>query len=320
MPSGIKNTRAAQAASGGLQQPDEAPASPSLQRLHPCLTPAATAAGTHSDLDSDLGDAPSRRRAQRWIQQSAAAGTSSDLDILVCISAGPRRWREQSLLWTNTISGAASALDLGLSTASGKLREQGPCRTTDAAVITDLDLGLGTVPGRSREQRLMRTEAGAGVNADPGADYISTAPSRRRWRILTTLHPHPLTLTFPPHSPHSPSIPRRHTPRGRSCTLGFPGDRFSSLGGTGGPTSTLHTPIHPFLTSFTFLYTPYTSSSPQAETSTYVHCHGRRRRHRSRHDGAVAYLAQPPAATSRCRNLPASLLTDRAGQEPSQGR
>ena len=69
------------------------------------------------------------------------------------------------------------------------------------------------------------------------------------------------------------------------------------------------------------LHAPYTmSGSPQAETGTSDHRQGRRRRHRRRHDGAVAYLAQPPAAFPRCRDLPDSSLADRAGQEPSRCR
>ena len=45
-------------------------------------------------------------------------------------------------------------------------------------------------------------------------------------------------------------------------------------------------------------------------SDTYV---VRRRRHRSRHDGAVAHLAQPPAAAPRCRDsLTARWLTGQA--------
>jgi hypothetical protein len=53
------------------------------------------------------------------------------------------------------------------------------------------------------------------------------------------------------------------------------------------------------------------SGSPQAETGTSVYCKGRRRRHQSRHDGAVAHLALLPAALpqqQRCWNLPYSPL------------
>ena len=62
------------------------------------------------------------------------------------------------------------------------------------------------------------------------------------------------------------------------------------------------------------------SGSLQAETSTSDHRQGRRRRHRSRHDEAVAHLAQLPAAAPRCRDLSDSSLADRAGQEPSRCR
>ena len=121
--------------------------------------------------------------------------------------------------------------------------------------------------------------------------------------------PPPLTPPLQP-SPISLSThTRRHTPRGRSCTPGFPGDRFSSLGGNGA--------LHP---RYTRLYThaahhscshytpptrlPSMSGRPQAEMGTSVYRHRRRRRHRYRHDGAVAYPTQPPAASPRCRTLP----------------
>jgi hypothetical protein len=60
------------------------------------------------------------------------------------------------------------------------------------------------------------------------------------------------------------------------------------------------------------------SGSPQAETGTSDHPQGRRRCHRRRHDGDVAYLAQLPAAAPRCRDLPDSSLADREGQAPSR--
>jgi len=136
----------------------------------------------------------------------------------------------------------------------------------------------------------------------------------------------PTPLTIPPfHIPpplHSAPIPRRHNPRGRSYTPGFPGDRFFSLGGTGG--------LHPRYTRSYIhaahhsrsLYTPPTrppmTGCPQAETGTSVYCHRRRRRHRCRHDGAVAHPAQPPAATPRCRILPISTSADRTGPEPTR--
>ena len=144
----------------------------------------------------------------------------------------------------------------------------------------------------------------------------SHTPSLPPSRYLVHLHiPPPLHSTF---------IPRRHNPRGRSCTPGFPGDRFFSLGGTGG-LHPRHTPsyIHAAHHSRS-LYTPPTrplmTGSPQAETGTYVYCHRRRRRHRCRHDGAVAHPAQPPAAIPRCRILPISSLADRTGPEPARCR
>jgi hypothetical protein len=108
-------------------------------------------------------------------------------------------------------------------------------------------------------------------------------------------------------------------PQGFLAT-GFPpwGASGAYIHATQALTSTLHTihvpptrPLHAL---------PPMSGSPQAETGTSDHRQGRRRRHRRRHDGAVAYLAQPPAAFPRCRDLPDSSLADRAGQAPSRCR
>jgi hypothetical protein len=156
---------------------------------------------------------------------------------------------------------------------------------------------------------------------------VPSASSRRRRSPTHILPspPRPSGPPLPPHPSHSPPIPHHHTPRGRSCTPGFPGDRFSSLGGTGG----LHPRYtRPYIHSAHHSRPPYTpptrpppmSGSPQAETGTSDHRQGRRRRHRRRHDGAVAHLAQLPAAAPRCRDLPDSSLADRAGREPSRHR
>ena len=173
-------------------------------------------------------------------------------------------------------------------------------------------------------------------DADGGCCCFHLGPGRRPFQYRpqssagTTLHTHfspphtphpPPTHTpwhppappgppLPPHPSHSPLIPHYHTPRGRSCTPGFPGDRFSSLGGTGGlhpryTRSYIHA-AHHSRSLYTPPTRPFMTGCPQAETGTSVYCHRRRRRHRCCHDGAVAHLAQPPAATPRCRILPIS--------------
>ena len=278
----------------------------------------------------------------------AAAGAISDLDddfpsTAICC------WREGRWTRTEAAAGAFSDPDDDFpSTASCCWREG--CRTrTEAAAgaISDLDDDFpSTASCWWREGCWTRTEAAAGAISDLDDDFSNTAACR--WRELRPNHsppPHSPTYTPPPPShthtssplpprpptthttllsPHSPPIARRHTPRGRSCTPGFPGDRFSSLGGTGGlhpryTPSYIHAAHHSH-----YPYTPPTrpllTGSPQAETGTYVYCHRRRRRHRNRHDGAVAHPAQLPAATPRCRILPISSLADRAGQEPARCR
>jgi hypothetical protein len=100
---------------------------------------------------------------------------------------------------------------------------------------------------------------------------------------------------------------------------GLSDDRFSSLVPITLPTHlhphrTPSTPPHTFpLQSRETLPPPPISGSPQAETGSPVHCHGWRRRHWSRHDGAVAHLARLPGAAPRCRDLSDSSLADRAG-------
>ena len=262
-------------------------------------------------------------------------------------STALNRRREKGCTQTEAAAGAISDLDDGFfSTAPIRRRERFcPRRTAAADATPDLDDDLpGTAQSRRRVRRGTRTDAAPKAIPDPDDRFSSTAPYWRRERgshhspppHLSPIPPHPPP---PQHShplpslpafhstplpPHSPPIPRRHNPRGRSCTPGFPGDRFFSLGGTGG--------LHPRYTRSYIhaahhsrsLYTPPTrplmTGCPQAETGTSVYCHRRRRRHRCRHDGAVAHPAQPPAATPRCRILPISSLADRTGPEPARCR
>ena len=205
------------------------------------------------------------------------------------------------------------------------------------------DLGDGSVstaPSRRRERFLTRTEAAAGAISDladnsivpplaGGGKHIlpSPPPSLAPPHTLTHLpipSPAPQSLTSPPtpltlHPYHAAITPvAGAVPRPQ----GFLVTGFSLWGAQGAyiyasvtSTSTLHHSRSPHTFPFT---PPPIFGSPQAETSTSVYCHGRKRRHRNRHDGAVAHLAQPPAAAPRCRDLPDSSLADRAGQEPSR--
>jgi hypothetical protein len=172
-------------------------------------------------------------------------------------TASSRRWERSSTRKEDAVNAmGVLALD-GSKSFPRQRRELRPKRTsTGVGSISDLDNGLiSTAPNRRRERRPTRTEAAAVSISDQDDDIISTAPSRRRERHSThtspshTPHTHthpthpplPPGPPLPPHPSHSPPILHHHTPRGRSCTPGFPGDRFSSLGGIGG--------LHPRYTS-----------------------------------------------------------------------
>ena len=172
-------------------------------------------------------------------------------------STALNRRREKGCTQTEAAAGAISDLDDGFfSTAPIRRRERFcPRRTAAADATPDLDDDLpGTAQSRRRVRRGTRTDAAPKAIPDPDDRFSSTAPYWRRERgshhspppHLSPIPPHPPP---PQHShplpslpafhstplpPHSPPIPRRHNPRGRSCTPGFPGDRFFSPGGTGG--------------------------------------------------------------------------------------
>ena len=95
----------------------------------------------------------------------------------------------------------------------------------------------------------------------------------------------------------------------------FPGDRFLPWGGAGSEYITPTTYMHSYCIHVPFhaLHCPIAP----AEQGTCVYCHGRRRRYRSCHDGAVAYTSPPPAASSRCRSPPAGSPAVRSGVPPS---
>jgi hypothetical protein len=177
-----------------------------------------------------------------------------------------------------------------------------------------------------------RRRRGLGVGGSiPEAESLQCTPeAERQWWVdrfgdewgsvkrITHLSPHTPTQPPPPthtHPPTHPIDPQSLTPNLTHLTLhpyhvaippgagavpqGFLVTGFPSWGGTGG--------LHPRYTrSYTHAahhsHTPYTSptrlnGSPPAVTGTCVFRHRRRRRHRSRHDGAVAHPAQPPAAS-----------------------
>jgi hypothetical protein len=94
----------------------------------------------------------------------------------------------------------------------------------------------GVPPASAQLQYASRCLApGWGLDGGPPPP-LPAALSRRRSPTHTFPHSPLPASPPPPLLSHSPPIPHRHTvtPRGRSYTPGFPGDRFSSLGGTGG--------------------------------------------------------------------------------------
>jgi hypothetical protein len=195
----------------------------------------------------------SRRKTLDRPHTEATAGTDSDLDQ--CTTTAEAPW------------------DDGTGSAPGWRRTQCQIRMHGAAGLTIAwKCCTGAAPDRWRTRCLGWREAEAGTASDLADDRSESALCRKRAHISSTSRP--LSL-FPPYPSHSPPIPLRHTPRGRRCTLGFPGDRFFSLGGTGG--------IHP-------LYTP-----------SYIHS-----LHHSRS------LTRPPTrpAVHRLRRAPTSIGTD----------
>ena len=211
-----------------------------------------------------------------------------------------------------------------------------------AGVGADVDDAfLSTAPSRRRETKPTRMEAAAGVGANVDYAFSSTAPGRRR-EVSRTAELHPFTrlpththtssppLLPPPFNP--PPLPPSSLTTPALCTHLISYPPWPALyprvswrqvflpGGHRGFTFTPHTQLHPLCTAFTpplhALTRPLLTGSPQAETGTHVYCHGHGRRHRSRHDGAVAHPAQLPAASPRCRGLPVSSPADRVGKEP----
>jgi hypothetical protein len=150
-------------------------------------------------------------------------------------------------------------------------RRMGECTwlAPDAADATATAEGGSTatttdkgVPSASAQLQYANRCLAPGWGPDGGPPPPLPSASSRRRRSPTHTFPHSPLPPAPPPPPlpsHSAPIPHRHTPRGRSCTPGFPGDRFSSLGGTGGLHSRYtRTYIHAAHHSRPPLHAPYT--------------------------------------------------------------